>query len=110
MSCSWCHFAAVQNGQSAKTVAGYDVKRLSSLAGLLDRSDFDGILPMRMLPMRRNPSDPLLLDRFGQTSCATQARQVEENDSLTVNELAGYFDDFLYLPKSMSIMAEGMYA
>jgi hypothetical protein len=39
-------------------------------------------------------------------SCAQQARQVPD---YTVEELASYLDDFLYLPKKMSPMAEMMY-
>lgn len=38
-------------------------------------------------------------------SCSQEARL----DDLTVNELAGYFDDFVYIPKKMSSMAEMMY-
>lgn len=38
-------------------------------------------------------------------SCSQQARL----DDMSVNELAGYFDDFVYIPKKMSTMAEMMY-
>ncbi|XP_041357387.1 uncharacterized protein LOC121374354 [Gigantopelta aegis] len=38
-------------------------------------------------------------------SCSQEARL----DDLSVNELAGYFEDFVYIPKKMSIMAEMMY-
>ncbi len=40
-------------------------------------------------------------------TCAEQARI--SPDDLTVDELAGYFDDFVYIPKKMSSMAEMMY-
>ena len=38
-------------------------------------------------------------------TCSQQARV----DDLTVEELAGYFEDFVYIPKKMSTMAEMMY-
>ena len=38
-------------------------------------------------------------------SCSQQARM----DDLSVDELAGYFEDFVYIPKKMSTMAEMMY-
>ena len=38
-------------------------------------------------------------------SCSQEARL----DDLSVDELAGYFDDFVYIPKKMSVMAEMMY-
>lgn len=38
-------------------------------------------------------------------SCSQQARL----DDMTVNELAGYFEDFVHIPKKMSTMAEMMY-
>ena len=38
-------------------------------------------------------------------SCSQEARL----DDMTVNELACYFDDFVYIPKKMSTMAEMMY-
>lgn len=38
-------------------------------------------------------------------SCSQQARL----DDMTVNELACYFEDFVYIPKKMSTMAEMMY-
>lgn len=38
-------------------------------------------------------------------SCSQQARM----DDLSVDELAGYFEDFVYIPKKMSSMAEMMY-
>ncbi|CAD5117178.1 DgyrCDS5978 [Dimorphilus gyrociliatus] len=39
-------------------------------------------------------------------SCSAQARK---EDELTVEDLAGYFDDYVYIPKKMSDMAEMMY-
>lgn len=39
-------------------------------------------------------------------TCAEQAQRV---DDLTVDELACYFDDYVYIPKKMSAMAEMMY-
>lgn len=38
-------------------------------------------------------------------SCSQEARL----DEMSVNELAAYFDDFIYIPKKMSSMAEMMY-
>lgn len=38
-------------------------------------------------------------------TCSQQARL----DDMSVNELAGYFDDFVHIPKKMSSMAEMMY-
>ncbi|XP_046396776.1 oxidative stress-responsive serine-rich protein 1 isoform X1 [Ischnura elegans] len=42
------------------------------------------------------------------TSCSQQARMSPLND-ITINELAGYFDTFVHIPKKMSQMAEMMY-
>lgn len=44
-------------------------------------------------------------DQVLERSCSQEARL----DDLTVNELAGYFEDFVYIPKKMSSMAEMMY-
>ncbi|KAK4326678.1 hypothetical protein Pmani_002836 [Petrolisthes manimaculis] len=41
-------------------------------------------------------------------SCSQQARSPDYED-VTMDELAAYLDNFLYLPKKMSIMAEMMY-
>ena len=40
-------------------------------------------------------------------SCLTQARQEQD---ISVNELAAYFDEIVHLPKKMCIAAESMYA
>ncbi|XP_033738842.1 uncharacterized protein LOC117326276 [Pecten maximus] len=44
-------------------------------------------------------------DQVLERSCSQEARL----DDMTVNELAGYFEDFVYIPKKMSSMAEMMY-
>ncbi|OWF43446.1 oxidative stress-responsive serine-rich protein 1-like [Mizuhopecten yessoensis] len=44
-------------------------------------------------------------DQVFERSCSQEARL----DDMTVNELAGYFEDFVYIPKKMSSMAEMMY-
>lgn len=38
-------------------------------------------------------------------TCSQQARM----DDTTVDELAGYFDNLVYIPRKMSLMAEMMY-
>ncbi|KAK3090554.1 hypothetical protein FSP39_012639 [Pinctada imbricata] len=45
------------------------------------------------------------VDTVLERSCSQEARL----DDMTVTELAGYFEDFLYIPKKMSSMAEMMY-
>lgn len=50
--------------------------------------------------LKSKNSDPYL-----ERSCSQEARL----DDMTVNELACYFDDFVYIPKKMSSMAEMMY-
>lgn len=49
-------------------------------------------------PTVRTPPTPDL-------TCSQQARM----DDTTVDELAGYFDNLVYIPRKMSIMAEMMY-
>lgn len=44
-------------------------------------------------------------DQVLERSCSQEARL----DDMSVNELAGYFEDFVYIPKKMSSMAEMMY-
>ncbi|XP_061167870.1 uncharacterized protein LOC133176817 [Saccostrea echinata] len=44
-------------------------------------------------------------DQYLERSCSQEARL----DDMTVDELACYFDDFVYIPKKMSSMAEMMY-
>lgn len=44
-------------------------------------------------------------DQVLERSCSQEARL----DDLSVNELACYFDDYVYIPKKMSTMAEMMY-
>ncbi|XP_050401190.1 uncharacterized protein LOC126818056 [Patella vulgata] len=52
----------------------------------------------------------------GSSSTDTSPNKVEKScsqeasiDDLSVDELAGYFDDFVHIPKKMSVMAEMMY-
>ena len=42
------------------------------------------------------------------TTCAQQARQYVTED-ISIDELAGYFDAYVHIPKKMSYMAEMMY-
>lgn len=42
-------------------------------------------------------------------SCDEQSTSKEHTDDITVDELAGYFENFVYIPKKMSHMAEMMY-
>lgn len=42
-------------------------------------------------------------------SCRAEVMRVDYLDDVTVDELAGYFDQLLYLPRPMSEMAELMY-
>ncbi|XP_015923244.2 oxidative stress-responsive serine-rich protein 1 [Parasteatoda tepidariorum] len=41
--------------------------------------------------------------------CAAQHASQDHADDINVDELAGYFDNFVYIPKKMSEMAEMMY-
>lgn len=43
------------------------------------------------------------------SSCSQQALMESMNDDITINELASYLDEFVYIPKNMSPMAEMMY-
>lgn len=47
---------------------------------------------------------PWLENDSSEKTCSQQAR-----DDITVDELAGYFENFVYIPKKMSHMAEMMY-
>lgn len=43
------------------------------------------------------------------SSCSQQALIESMNDDITINELASYLDEYVYIPKNMSPMAEMMY-
>ncbi|CAL8096817.1 unnamed protein product [Orchesella dallaii] len=43
------------------------------------------------------------------SSCSQQALMETMNDDITINELASYLEEFVYIPKKMSPMAEMMY-
>ncbi len=59
-----------------------------------------------LLPSPDPPACPLHPGKCTRPcTCSEQARV----DDLSVEELAGYFDDFVYIPKKMSTMAEMMY-
>lgn len=45
----------------------------------------------------------------GNASCSQQALMNETNCDVTIDELASYFETFVYIPKKMSSMAEMMY-
>lgn len=66
-------------------------------------SHFSGHRPMRQQCCKTSCSVPTY--ETDHISCSQEARL----DDLTVNELAGYFEDFVYIPKKMSSMAEMMY-
>jgi len=52
-----------------------------------------------------SPNSPLL-----QSSCSQQAlNPLPHEDDTTIEELAAYFECFVYIPKPMSQMAEMMY-
>ncbi|KAH7975462.1 uncharacterized protein LOC119372516 [Rhipicephalus sanguineus] len=54
--------------------------------------------PNNVCPTVKTPPGPDL-------TCSQQARM----DDTTVDELAGYFDNLVYIPRKMSVMAEMMY-
>ncbi|XP_071541686.1 uncharacterized protein [Panulirus ornatus] len=60
------------------------------------------------LPDLKNLSLTETLDANSVRSCSQQARSPDYED-VTMDELAAYLDNFLYLPKKMSHMAEMMY-
>jgi len=43
------------------------------------------------------------------SSCSQQALMETMNDDITINELASYLEEYVYIPKKMSPMAEMMY-
>lgn len=55
-----------------------------------------------------NETNPAAVMDSLSPSCSQQARQVYPDD-VSINELAAYFDNMVYIPKKMSIMAEMMY-
>ena len=60
----------------------------------------------KVAPSPEPPACPLHPGRCTRPcTCSQQARV----DDLTVEELASYFEDFVYIPKKMSTMAEMMY-
>lgn len=65
-------------------------------------------LPEGELPDLKNLSLTESLDTGIYRSCSQQARSPDYED-VTMDELAAYLDNFLYLPKKMSHMAEMMY-
>ena len=56
-------------------------------------------------PVHQRPISSLV-DRIPSCTCAQQALRL---DDCTLDELAAYLDDFCYIPKNMSPMAEMMY-
>ncbi|XP_071117233.1 uncharacterized protein [Haliotis cracherodii] len=53
--------------------------------------------------------DTATRDTTGEVPAAKSCSQEARLDDLSVNELAGYFEDFVHIPKKMSTMAEMMY-
>ncbi|XP_046554672.1 uncharacterized protein LOC124263984 isoform X2 [Haliotis rubra] len=53
--------------------------------------------------------DTVTRDTMGEVPTAKSCSQEARLDDLSVNELAGYFEDFVHIPKKMSTMAEMMY-
>lgn len=87
-------------------------RRLNLISGALDADDFDdkpGLLLLLNSNLKRKNSRI-----SSELTCSAQARRPEasassSNAALTIGELAAYLDEFLYIPKKMSYMAENMY-
>ncbi|KAL0270642.1 UNVERIFIED_CONTAM: hypothetical protein PYX00_007988 [Menopon gallinae] len=78
------------------TVRGFDVKREDTHTKRFSDPGF---------PSSKEQPSPV--SRLSDVSCSQQARLGA--DDTTIDDLAGYFDDMLHIPKKMSHMAEMMY-
>lgn len=113
-------FASVsQHGSSKEGCSGSGKKLVFSPQGCRHRSQPRSrrVLYKRRCRLRRQAAEAELADLKNLTlgdggntvqSCSQQARNPDYED-VTIDELAAYLDNFLYLPKKMSIMAEMMY-
>jgi len=106
-ACTSRHYSAVVPNDAAY------LTQLSKLMRLIDRDDLSSILPRSFLDKRLiaycstgNRGNR----RLWPSACSLQARRPSSDQSVNITELAAYFEDFLYLPKKMSPMAENMYA
>lgn len=76
---------------------------LSELQSVLEDSTDDPVANFSPCPIH------LQQNSYGLIQPCTCAQQAAKFDDWTVDELAGYFDDFCHIPKKMSAMAEMMY-
>jgi hypothetical protein len=76
---------------------------LSELQSVLEDSTDEPIANFTPCPIH------LQQNSYGLIQPCTCAQQAAKFDDWTVDELAGYFDDFCHIPKKMSAMAEMMY-
>ncbi|GIY97977.1 oxidative stress-responsive protein 1 [Caerostris extrusa] len=59
---------------------------------------------------RDNPTEGSLDHRIAiNVPYVAEGTAQDHSDDITVDELAGYFENFVYIPKKMSHMAEMMY-
>lgn len=76
---------------------------LSELQSVLEDSTDEPVANFSPCPIH------LQQNSYGLIQPCTCAQQAAKFDDWTVDELAGYFDDFCHIPKKMSAMAEMMY-
>lgn len=82
---------------------GSTEQKLATVSEQLEQTRLEPSLPAPACPPTvgsaiKTPTGPDL-------TCSQQARM----DDTTVDELAGYFDNLVYIPRKMSVMAEMMY-
>jgi len=75
---------------------------LSDLQSVL-QTTAEELLPVTDCPVHQHTNS---VERFPACTCGQQASRL---DDCSLEELAAYFDDFCYIPKNMSPMAEMMY-
>lgn len=93
----------IYQGESFSSIRNAKVQRTgrhSLDSHILSMSSLESSLPV--LPLTNVGSKPADLRSY---SCSQQALI----DDMSVDELAGYLDDFVHIPKKMSSMAEMMY-
>ncbi len=99
------HYGSPRNYQSG------DLNSLLPLVGFLDQDDFKG--PLNLAPSDLSSASISSTNRTFLAGCSVQARRQRRNSGPpgpSVNELAAYFDELVYIPKDMSCMAMNMYA
>jgi len=87
------------------------LRGLGHSAPSIDLSELQSVLPNTTEELPPNSSCPVhwpvtTLERIPACTCGQQASRL---DDCTSDELAAYFDNFCYIPKNMSPMAEMMY-